>query len=216
MKKLFLFICVIFSVTVMFSSCSKSITVQENTPAQTTVPEDTSMKIGSDEEWRAAFSYEAFSNVTVTRIQTEDNYKSRSIFKLDGFRTYNELSVNDTPFTSSYSELKDGQYVEYVHGENTGWQKKKNNCSEKQWEEKALSLIGFDYTEKFRSAQYDETEKCYVITKDNSNDSQTDRLFFKDGKLIKCVSEVAFGGSGYTVTTEFSDYGSTVVELPKV
>lgn len=158
----------------------------------------------SGQEWDAAFSEEAFSNVSVVMTLGEGQEQTEQICKIviTQQKSMVELSViqDDNNWTEIYVE-ENGKNVLYT-SEWGGW----SETEPQKTVEEILSIFDVFASLKFEDAEYNETDKAFHLTDAGILVS----VKFDDQGMVESVT--LSSGTVY----RFSDYGKTTILIPSI
>ena len=154
----------------------------------------------TEAEWKAAF---ALTNATANGFLVENGEKETVLFKIDKTVYYSELEDYIAWVTQ-----KDGIYYMY-NNQNS----EENRIGESFTINVSTILMSFHLPE-YSKFTYSEETKSYICTNEDYPDEYYKfNLYFENGLLVKFESTNKSNEINYSFN--FSDYGTTKIELPK-
>ena len=161
-------------------------------------------------EWRKALSRSLFFNVTITSRGYGEYYDGVVVQKLDldenAFMTIYDGEVSIIAKTN-------GEYREYSKADGGDWSVSNYPTSDEHFIEDVSSMamlsIFWSFKEQYSQFVFDEGKSAYIF----SDEYGSWEIVFANGRIEKIVNNYSDGG---TWAYAFSDYGTTVIEIPEV
>ena len=223
--------CVCLGVCACFASCDGATDGEQNESSSENTATDEEQNESSSENtateaptdaatleanFKEALSFKDVQNVTL-ELYTEykDGILDESgsvIFYFDGNKT-KSVSTYEHADSTVYYEKTDSEFYAYIKGEN-GWERRTANADAAGTQYTTLA----DYVSEFEYVNYDaytyNGDVYYYIEKESGS---TETIIIKiDGtRLVYIEMYIKNSEYEYTRRYEFSDYGTTKVDMPK-
>lgn len=178
-----------------------------------------------ESEWNDLFVGEALNNVSMNMIQklyqtgaTEPSQTQ------NGFSKTTETALYQGYYDASGENLA---YEEYLTQKDNKWyhlSKSDDAWIGNEIDENNVSHYTFSgsqgvcFVDKKSAFTYDEENKCYIAENfavDTSSVLDIVKIYVENGKLIKMEFTMAMGTNTMSATYTFTDYGTTVIDVPE-